>query len=324
MLLTVTPNVCIERTVMIEDFALGKVHRVPPQNLHINAGGKGINAARVAAQLGCPVLATGWVGQCQMDWFDAQLKREGVPHAMVAVQADTRICTNILNGTGTKTEIVEAGTPLNAADGTRLLEKFGANLPHATLVAICGSYPPSAEGDGGAFDAHLTSLTKIAQENGKRVIVDGKGRAFEMVVRSPHPPWCIKPNLDEAAQLLHRPLTDAADELRAVRDMLGFGVEVVLLSCGDRGAYLGTAEGISFFSTPNVPEVSVVGSGDALVGAFAAQLLATGDIMEATRWGVAAGAANAAQVLSAFCDRADIEALLPQVQVQQVALSHGG
>ncbi|MBV9469330.1 MAG: 1-phosphofructokinase family hexose kinase [Abitibacteriaceae bacterium] len=311
MLLTVTPNVCIERTVMIEDFAPGKVHRVPPQNLHVNAGGKGINAARVAAQLGCAVLATGWVGQRQMDWFAAQLKREGVPHDMVAVAADTRVCTNILNGTGTKTEIVEAGTPLDMIDGTRLLEKFEALLPQASLVAICGSYPPSAEGASDGFDAHLTSLTELARQNGKRVIVDGKGRAFEMVVRSQHPPWCIKPNLDEAAQLLHHPLTGEVAERTAVQEMLDFGVEVVLLSCGERGAYLGTAEGIRFFPAPLVREVSPVGSGDAMVGAFAAQFLATGNITEATRWGLAAGAANATQILSAFCNRADIEALLP-------------
>src|SRR5206468_1397636 len=108
------------------------------------------------------------------------------------------------------------------------------------------------------------------------------------------PPWCIKPNLDEAAQLLHRAIRNVHDERRAVRDMLRFGVEVVILSCGARGAYLGTASGVWFFHAPPVAEVSSVGSGDALVGAFAAQYLEHGDLVEAMRWGVAAGAANAA------------------------------
>lgn len=320
MLLTVTPNPCIERTVLIESFTPGQVHRVAPEKLQVNAGGKGINAARVAAQLGCDVLATGWLGQRQRGWFEMQLGCEGIRHDFVWVGTDTRICLNILNGDGLKTEIVEAGSPLETDAGAQLLAKFEALLPYAALIAICGSYPSSTDG---AFDTHLAALIQLAQRSGKRVIVDGKSRPFELALQSGNPPWCIKPNLDEAAQVLGRSIVGQAAELQAVREMLRFGVEVVLLSCGERGAYLGMAAGatpeIHFCPAPRVREVSPVGSGDALVGAFAAQFLATGDILEATRWGVAAGAANAAQLRSAFCARAEIEALLPQVALQVVS-----
>ena len=318
MFLTVTPNLCLERTVVIENFALGQVHRVAADKVQVNAGGKGINAARVATRLGCPALATAWVGSTQRAWFSAQLAHEAVPHDLVEVPTDSRVCINILDGSGGKTEIVEAGSPLQSTDAARMSEKVESLLPRTDLVAICGSYPPGID-DG--FDSHLTSLTRLAQQSGRRVIVDGKGRPFEILMRSGQPPWCIKPNLDEARQLLHRPIADAAAEMDAVRALLELGVEVVILSCGERGAYLGAgrsgmAQDIWFLQSPPIEEVSAVGSGDALVGAFAAQFLKSGDVVEAARWGVAAGAANAAQLRAGFCERADIEPLLPQVQVE--------
>ena len=320
MLLTVTPNLCIERTISLSSFTPGQVHRVPADRLQVNAGGKGINAARVATRLGCASLATAWVGRRQKEWFEEQLTQESVAHDLVEVEADTRVCVNVLSGGSngwTKTEIVEAGNALSVSDGTKMLEKFTALLPQADLVAICGSYPPAADA---AFDAHLALLVQVARRAGKRVLVDGKGRAFEMALRSRTPPWAVKPNLEEASALLQRTIETPAEERRAVRDILRMGVDVILLSCGERGAYLGTTQGVWFLHAPSVAEISPVGSGDAFVGAFCAQHLATNDLLLAARWGVAAGAANAMQSASAFCSAAEIEELVLQVKIQMAEL----
>jgi 1-phosphofructokinase family hexose kinase len=314
MLLCVTPNPCIERTVVQENFHNGQVHRVPPDKLRVQAGGKGINAARVAARLGSEVLCTGWIGRHQQSWFDAQLKEENLACDWVEVESDTRICLNVLDGRGGKTEIVEAGTPLSIADGTRLLQKFEFLAPRAALIALCGSYPPGES----TFNAHATLLVRIAARHGKRVIYDGKGAPFETAVRSGTPPWCIAPNIEEMAELLHRPINGEAAERKAISDVLRRGVEVVLLTCGARGLWLGTRQSTLFIESPAVPEVSSVGSGDSLVGAFAAKFLETSDLVEAARWAAAAGAANAAQELSARITSADIETLLPQARVRQV------
>lgn len=324
MLLTVTPNPCIERILKAPRFTVGAVHRIEPQNLYIQAGGKGINAARVATRFGVEAKALLPAGKLQHTWFEHQLAQEGVPCALIEVAADTRVSVNVLHertsaGEG-KTELVEAGAPLSVADGTRLIEKFMELLPHADLVALCGSYPPTGEP---AFQMHATLLCQLAQRAGKRVIYDGKGPSFEMAVRSKTPPWLIKPNTDEAAALLHRTLDTPADERRAVHDLLHLGMEVVILSCGARGAYLGHTGGIEWLAAPKIEEVSPVGSGDSLVGAFAAHYLKTGDLLESTCWGVAAGSANAAQERSGFCTPEDAAALLPQVRrsVREIPLS---
>lgn len=320
MLLTITPNLCIERTVQLPNFSPGAVHRVAPEQLIVNAGGKGINAARVAARLSCPSRALTWVGRRQKVWFEEQLAREGIAHELVETQADTRVCVNVLAKKGevwTKTEIVEAGAALGVEDGTRMLEKYAAMLPKADLVAICGSYPPSLDS---VMDSHLALLVQMAHRAGKRVLVDGKGHAFEIALRSKTPPWAIKPNLDEAAALLRRDISTTPEERRAVRDLLRLGIEVVILSCGERGAYLGTAQGIHFVRAPRIEEVSPVGSGDALVGAFCAKWLETGDSQIALRWGVAAGAANAALPTSAFVGQREIEPLLAKIKVETAEL----
>ena len=146
MLLTITPNLCIERTIQLPRFSAGEVHRVQPEQLAVNVGGKGINVARVAARLGCESYALAWAGRRQTSWLEEELRREGIAHQLIETEADTRICINVLaeeDGKSVKTEIVEAGNALNIDDGTRLLEAYAALLPKAEMIAICGSYPPA-------------------------------------------------------------------------------------------------------------------------------------------------------------------------------------
>ena len=317
MLLSVTPNLCIERTLEIVDFRAGAVHRIVPENLSVNAGGKGINAARVAAQCGVKVLATAWVGKHQRAWFEAELARERIAFNLIEVESDTRVCFNVVNGKGVKTEVVEAGNAICFEDGRRMRERFESLLPAAELVAICGSYPPKTPE---LFEAHLASLCTLAREHGKRILVDGKGDEFSRLLKSECLPWAIKPNCDEASAFLDYAVNNEDSEKRAIADFLKLGIEVVLLSCGARGAYLGTRSETYFFTPPQIRVVSAVGSGDALVGAFTARFLQSKPLTEAMGWGVAAGAANAAQSRSAFCTREEIEALLPQVECRKIEL----
>lgn len=321
MFLTITPNPCIERTATVPDFVDGSSIRIYPEQLEVNAGGKGINASRVAAACGAPTLALAWAGRHQRDWLTELLNAEGVPHQLVPTDVNTRITYNLITAAA-NTELVEAGQPLSIEDGTRLFEAVQESLDSATLVALCGSYPPATDA---AFHMHATVLARIVAKAGKQFIYDGKGPAFEMAVRSSTPIWLIKPNLDEAAALLHRTIEGPAEERKAAKDLRRHGVENVILSCGSRGAYLATGNGVEFFQSPEVGTVSPVGSGDSLVGAFAAKYLETGKMVESVAYGIAAGAANAAQLKPAFVQMADIEALLPQVKrkTQEISLAFG-
>ncbi|MEO6907697.1 MAG: 1-phosphofructokinase family hexose kinase [Abditibacteriaceae bacterium] len=301
MLLFITPNPCIERTYLLNDFDCGKVHRVPPTKVLLNAGGKGINAARVASQFSSKVLSICWVGDAQYNWFDRQLDEENVPHELIRVSQDTRTCINILRVGSPKTEIVEAGLPLSQSAGAQLLERLKVLLPQASLLAVCGSYPPAS------LDNQLQEIASLAKQYDVPFLVDGKGKSFKQILESHLPLWAIKPNIDEAEEIIGQPIQTPAQERDAIKVLLQYNVQNVLLSCGKRGAYLGNKESITFFDSPQVQEVSAVGSGDSFVGAFCAQWTLTSDLNNAMRYGVAAGAVNASQAKSAFCTKAEID-----------------
>jgi len=267
----------------------------------------------VAARFGARVVAVAPVGARQLAHLEALTRREGVQSDFVAVESDTRVCLNIVHGDGTCTEIIENGAPLSTQAGTLLLEKWRQWLPRARLAAIGGAYPPSTDP---AFELHAAILCQMAHRAGVPVIYDGRGAAFSRALRSPFPPWAIKPNLAEAESMLGRAIETEVEERRAVRDLRALGAEIVLLSCGARGLYLGHAGGIEWIEAPRVDLVSSVGCGDALVGAFAAKWLDGASLLEAARWGVAAGSACAAQPFPALISPADAARLLPDVRVQ--------
>lgn len=310
-----TPNPCIERTLFVPDFARGSSHRVFAENLRVTAGGKGINAARVAQKFGAHVRVLAPVGRQQSAQFRALLDGDHLQHDIIETSADTRTATNIVYQGGF-TELVEAGHPLSARDGAALTERFAVQLSTCQMAIIGGSYPPFAGSVDGDFDGsvggenHGAILCEMAARAGKPVLYDGKGAHFARALRSAHPPWAIKPNLAEASELLNRELETPAAQRNAARELMQMGVEVVLLSCGARGLWLGYDGQIEWLPAPQIEEVSPVGSGDSLVGAFVARYLRDGDIFRAARWGVAAGAANAAQPQAARIGPRDAELLL--------------
>ena len=310
MLLTFTPNPCLERVIQIPSFQTGKSHRVAPAQIFCNVGGKGLNAARVAGNLGLKTHSLAPLGPNFRTFLPELAQNEGLKVEWLETETPTRVCTLILSENRVQTEIIEAGNALPIAFGTQILERFHQLLPNCGLALIGGSYPVSNDP---AWNFHAAILSQMARVAGKKLIYDGKGDSFRRAVFSPTPPWAVKPNLAEMSELLNREIQSQSDERRAIRELLARGIEVVLLSCGARGAYCGFQNQIEWFGAPKVEEISPIGSGDSFVGAFAAKFYETGDVFEATQWGVAAGAANARDWRSAFVSQSQIEELLPQV-----------
>lgn len=304
-----TPNPCIERTLHVADFARGHSHRVTAHNLRVTAGGKGINAARVAARFGANVRVLAPVGIHQSAHFRALLNDDDLESDLVEVEADTRTATNIVHAGGF-TELVEAGNALSAHEAKTLHERFDVHLQNCQIAIIGGSYPPFTDEVNG--ENHSALLCELASRAGKPVLYDGKGAQFARALKSRNPPWAIKPNLAEASELLKRDLETLHAQQDAVQELMQMGVAVVLLSCGARGLWLGADGQIEWLAAPRIKEVSPVGSGDSLVGAFVARWLQSGDVHQSARWGVAAGAANAAQLEAARIGPRDAEVLLKE------------
>jgi 1-phosphofructokinase len=310
MFLTFTPNPCLEKTLLVPDLQTGQTRRVAPRDVRENVGGKGINAARVATKFGCPSLAIAPLGPNLRAHLLDLASGEGVNLCPIEVDAPTRTCLNIVSEAGS-TEVLEEGHALSVREGAALLEAWKQELPRCDMALIGGSYPPSSDA---AWLGHASILCSLARAAGKKLIYDGKGEAFRRAVFGKTPPWAIKPNLDEARELLRLPLETREEERAGVRELRRRGIDLVLLSCGARGCWVGFQNEIEWLAAPVVETVSAVGSGDSLCGAFAAKFIETGDVWQSALWGVAAGSANASRLEAAMVGPQDVAALVAQVK----------
>jgi len=75
VILALCLNCSLDTRYTVPGFRAGAIHSVPPPS--VTAGGKGLNLARVAAQLGAEVTALGLVGERELDFFTAAMAAQG-------------------------------------------------------------------------------------------------------------------------------------------------------------------------------------------------------------------------------------------------------
>jgi len=306
MILTVTLNPCVHRYLLFRE-------EEPPRTVvrlvreRMSSGGKGLNAARVVAQLGGAAVALSTASGPTGDLLRQCLERERVEAELVAVGVATRLSTCLFDLAHDRfREFLEEGADVTAGEAAALRAAFARLLPRVTTVTINGSTP----------DGNLTPLPRefvaAARAAGKRVVLDAYGDAAASAAKVP-PHW-IRANQDELAG------THGVDSMAGLGEFRRrSGADGLLVTDGPREVHCVTAEGHWVARPPPVTEVNAVGSGDALTGAFTLVLDRGGSPEEALRGGVAAGAANAEQLLVCEFDPARWRELLAAVDVRRAA-----
>lgn len=316
MILSVTLNPSVDRTVFIDSLRLHDSNRV--EKTETDAGGKGVNVARVATELGARVIAVGFLGGRTGRFVRDTLDAEGVQHAFVTTEGETRLNIAIQERAAeAKTSEPPPATMLNERGPTISLREWGALnelleelYPAATYVVLAGSLP-----QGVGADSYLT-LMRAAREYECLCCVDADGYAFQHAMREP--PFLVKPNGEEASRYLRREVSSPADAIEAAKEFHKRGVTIAIVSIGAAGAAMASSEGTFFAKPPNVETISTIGSGDSLVGAFLAALEDGRSHDEALRLGVAAGAATAATGGAEIGRRGTILSLVDQVEINRV------
>jgi 6-phosphofructokinase 2 len=82
---------------------------------------------------------------------------------------------------------------------------------------------------------------------------------------------------------------------------------------GAGGAMLINGEGTQRIASPTVPIQSKIGAGDSMVGGITLGLARGWDVLEAARYGVAAGAAAVMTPGTQLCKKDDTERLYEQI-----------
>jgi len=305
-IVTVTLNPALDEAISIDCLQIGGTNRCRLESL--DPGGKGLNASRVIRRLGRSTLALGFVGGVTGAMIRARLDDEDVPHAFDDVADLTRLNVMIYESSANRrTRLLLPGTPVGPEQLNALYRRLEV-VQSGGVVILGGSVPP------GLPDTIYRDLVAWLGERGVQTVVDTSGSALATVLSAK--PTLVKPNTEEAADLLGRPLQSDTEVLWAAGEIRRRGATYVVISQGAQGA-LGLGPGGGWKAIP--PEIvaqSAVGSGDSMVAGLAIALSERRGFDEALRLGTATGAATALTAGTQLCHVADVDRLLPRVVVK--------
>jgi 1-phosphofructokinase/tagatose 6-phosphate kinase len=286
MIVTVTLNAAIDRTITVPNFQRGQRHRASA-GLPL-AGGKGINIARALKTLGVPVIATGLAGGVTGMRIVERLTGEAILNDFVRIEGESRTSTAVVDPTGgTYTEIYEWGPAVKPEELELLLGKLHYLSQGAQLVVLAGSLPR-----GVADDFYAEAIHDLARRHVPAVL-DCEGDSLRLGVEAE--PFLVAPNQREAEALVGQEFHDDEDFELGLGRIAEMGAKNVIVTT-ENGCVALLREGRETIrmraSAPRVEPVSPVASGDVLLAAFLAARHAGRPPEECLRAAVAAGAAS--------------------------------
>ncbi len=312
MILTVTLNAAIDRTVAVPNFRLARRHRAVESRTV--AGGKGINVARALTLLGRPVIAAGFVGGPTGTRVLEQLREESVLTDFTRIAAETRINLAVIDPTsGDQTEINERGPAVSAEEVKRLFERIGYLSSGAKICVLAGSLPP------GAGDDLYARLIGDLSRRGVAVVLDAEGEAMLEGVRAGAS--MVTPNEREAEELVGQEFSDGDDLATGLRELVRLGAAEAAITRPE-GCVAAVGENserrlLEVHTEPLEP-VSTVGSGDAFLAGYVAARYEGRSAEDCLAYGVACGAESTQHFGAGTVDRNQVERLLGEVAVHDL------
>jgi 1-phosphofructokinase/tagatose 6-phosphate kinase len=285
VIVTVTVNAALDRTLTVPAFQIGHRHR--SSDVLTLAGGKGLNVARALKLLDVPVVATGLAGGRTGTRIVEELTGEAILNDFVRIAAESRTSTAVVDPTsGTYTEINEWGPEVTAVELETLSEKLQYLSRGADFVVLAGSLPRKVP-----TTFYADAIRDLTRRD-VRVVLDTEGDALRVGAEAA--PFLVSPNQAEAEQLVGQELEDDDDFLMALEAIAELGPRNVVITL-ENGCFALLRFGrrtrrVRAFA-PFVEPVSVVGSGDVLLAQFLAAVVDDVPLDTAVRMAVAAGAA---------------------------------
>jgi 1-phosphofructokinase family hexose kinase len=315
MILTVTLNAAIDRTVAVPSFRQGHRHRAVEASTV--AGGKGVNVARALKILDRPVIATGLAGGPTGARLMERLAEESILTDFTWISGESRTNIAVIDPTtGEQTEINERGPDVAAGELERFLEKLLYLARGARICVIAGSMPPSVPP---SFSARMVEELKAL---GVETVVDTEGEPLIASLRAE--PAAVTPNVREAEGAVGHEFNDREDLLSGLLSLVELGAAdavitrpegcVASLLVGEereeRRAYEVTA--------PSLEPIAAVGSGDAFLAGYVAGRYDGRPPEECLRFAVACGAESTQHFGAGSIDPAEVERLLQGVEAHEL------
>jgi len=307
MIITVTPNPALDRTLTVPEIVFDDMVRASDSRLDLD--GKGVNVSKALRALDTGTVMMGFVGGMAGEMLERGLGALGYTTRFTHVAGETRTNTIIIDAAANRyVKANEPGPTLHSDALAAFFTQARVQLAAGDTWILSGSLPP------GAPDDFYEQLVELIQSGGARALLDTSGEPLRLGCAAR--PYLVKPNADEAEALTGAAINDDASARRAALFFLDQGVELVALSLGAEGLLLATRGQFARARPPLVRALNPVGAGDALLAGIAWALEQRLGLAELARWGVASGTAAAMRVGTDSAPRNEIEALYAEVQVQ--------
>jgi 1-phosphofructokinase family hexose kinase len=312
MIVTVTLNAAVDRTLTVPSFQPGHRHRASA-SLTL-AGGKGINVARALKCLEAPVVATGLAGGSTGDRIVEDLARDGILNDFVRIEDESRTSIAVVDPTtGELSEIYEWGPAIRPAELDTLLDKLHYLSPVASFVVFCGSLPRDVEDD------FYAEAIRDLNRRGVHCVLDCEGEALRFGVDAE--PFLVSPNQREAESLVGQEFESPEDFLMALETIADLGARNVLIT-EETSCFLLFHEDRHVrrlrASLPRLDPVAPVGAGDVLLAGFLAALFNDRPVDEALRSAVGCAAASVLELGAGRFDPREAMRIAANVELEEL------
>ncbi len=259
MIVTVTMNPAIDKTVDIDTLERGGLNRI--HHVELDAGGKGINVSKTIHELGGKSIAVGFIAGSSGKIIRSVMDEWKIENDFIEVSGETRTNTKVFERTGELTELNEPGPVVEEKDVRALYDKLESYASENTLFVLAGSVPQGVNKD------IYRKIIELVHKKGAKVLLDADGELFTSALEAG--PDIIKPNKVELEQYAGMDYIASEQELLTVAErLMKKGIATIAVSMGKSGAMF-LQEGYKV-KCPGlkVKAHSTVGAGDAMVAAL--------------------------------------------------------
>jgi 1-phosphofructokinase len=306
MVITVTLNPAMDKTLAVDNYTLGKVNRA--KSIRYDIGGKGINVSKVLINLGIQSTCTGFLGGIWERTFQEELDKRNIKHNFIHTDGNTRTNTKIVdNENKIYTDLNEQGPNIDFSLFFKFLEVFEGMCNKDDIVVLSGGVSPNIPKDVYAI------LTSIAKRKGALVILDADGPLLRNGIIEK--PQIIKPNNHEISSLFNIDEGNDEEILQAAKKLRSQGIQKILVSLGERGGFYITENGTYYAKGLTVNVKSTVGAGDSMVAALVYSITNKFNDIDTLKFATACGAATVGLEGTEACTLSQINELISKVEI---------
>ncbi len=316
MIIIVTLNPCIDKTIYVKKNDLGKI--ICSDKVKIIAGGKGNNVARVLNSLDVKNLSLNFLGGYYGKIIEECLKKDGITYKAISINNHSRSVITVLENDLRQTAYIEPGPKVSDIEKEEMLLAFKKILNEwasdIKLVILSGSV--SSNNCNNIYKI----MIEVAKQKGIRTILDSRDHALTEGIEAK--PFLIKPNINEIEQIFNYKIEDidtiGDSKLANYVVQLNQFADIVILTLGCKGSILSDGKKIYKAIPPEVKVINPVGSGDSFLAGFAYGLYKSFHVMDCLKIATAAGTANASIWDAAYVQKTQIFQFIDKVKIKKI------